>query len=196
MKKNAIWIIIALMSAAVMGVVWLQMDLIRMSIRVNEERFDKNVYSVLNKVVEQIKEEEAREELFSSLSLNGFITKYVQQERFSNGRQEGQAVGASAAISGNQLLNELMEDPKVYALYGLTLGDRPSKNGSSPASCSRSSNRPFEPGDGPSIPKICVPLRHLLPCEKELCHCQRALRRHGKPLSAGPHTRASPEKLI
>lgn len=125
MKKNAIWIIIALMSAAVMGVVWLQMDLIRMSIRVNEERFDKNVYNVLNKVVEQLKEEEAREELFSSLSLNGFITKYVQQERFSSQRQEGQAIGASASISGNQLLNELMEDPTVYALYGLTLGDRP-----------------------------------------------------------------------
>lgn len=114
MKKNAIWIIIALMSAAVMGVVWLQMDLIRMSIRVNEERFDKNVYDVLNEVAAQLQAEESREELFSALSLNGFITNYARQERF-----------LKRDASSRELLNELIQDPNIYALYGLALGNRP-----------------------------------------------------------------------
>ena len=121
MKKSAIWAIIALMSAAVMGVVWLQMDLIRMSIHVNEERFDKNVYFVLNEVAKQLEAEERREELFSSLSLNGFITNYIQQER----TLEENRAGSTSSLSASLMLSELMEDPTVYALYGLTLANRP-----------------------------------------------------------------------
>ena len=45
MNKKAIWAIIGLMSAAVIGVVVLQMDLIRTAVHVNEERFEKNVYA-------------------------------------------------------------------------------------------------------------------------------------------------------
>ncbi len=123
MKKSAIWAIVALMSAAVMGVVWLQMDLIRMSIRVNEERFDKNVYYVLNEVAKQLEAEERREELFSSLSLNGFVTNYIQQERISEGNRTGQP--EPGTLSTSLMLSELMEDPTVYALYGLTLSNRP-----------------------------------------------------------------------
>ncbi len=104
-----------------MGVVWLQMDLIRMSIHVNEERFDKNVYFVLNEVAKQLEAEERREELFSSLSLNGFITNYIQQERTLQGNQAGRPGNVSASL----MLSELMEDPTVYALYGLTLANRP-----------------------------------------------------------------------
>ena len=104
-----------------MGVVWLQMDLIRMSIHVNEERFDKNVYFVLNEVAKQLEAEERREELFSSLSLNGFITNYIQQERTLQGNQ----TGTQGSIGTSLVLSELMEDPTVYALYGLTLANRP-----------------------------------------------------------------------
>ncbi len=113
------------MSAAVLGVVWLQMDLIRMSIRVNEERFDKNVYYALNEVARQLEAEERREELFSSLGLNGFITNYLQQERVSsNGRDGGKSVATPQRPTA-LMLSELMEDPTVYALYGLTLANRP-----------------------------------------------------------------------
>jgi two-component system phosphate regulon sensor histidine kinase PhoR len=78
MNKKAIWAIIGLMSAAVIGVVWSQMDLIRTSIKVNEEKFDKNVYEALGRVVERLKYEERKEEF--SYYLNGYLTTYLQQE--------------------------------------------------------------------------------------------------------------------
>ena len=114
MKKNAIWIIIILMSGSVFGVVWLQMDLIRMSIHVNEERFNKNVYDVLNEVATQLQAQENREELLSALDINGFITSYAQEE--SNGGKKGNT---------HKELNELIKDPELYALYGLALENRP-----------------------------------------------------------------------
>lgn len=78
MNKRAIWAIIGLMSAAVVGVVWLQMDLIRTGIQVNEEKFDENVYTALNKVVERLKSEERREAF--KFQMNGYVTAFIQQE--------------------------------------------------------------------------------------------------------------------
>jgi len=76
MKKNAIWAIIGLMSAAVIGVVWLQMDLIRTAIQVNEDRFDKNVYNALNEVVKRLGAEEQRRAI--SMYGNGYVTQYLE----------------------------------------------------------------------------------------------------------------------
>ena len=42
------------MSAAVVGVVWLQMDLIRTAFDLNSEKFDENVYTALNRVVDRL----------------------------------------------------------------------------------------------------------------------------------------------
>lgn len=78
MKKNAIWVIIGLMSAAVIGVVWLQMDLIRTAIRVNEERFDKNVYNALNEVIKQLEADEKRRAI--TMYGNGYVTQYLKNE--------------------------------------------------------------------------------------------------------------------
>ena len=79
MSKKAIWIIIGLMSAAVIGVVWLQTDLIGTSMRVNEEKFDKNVYESLKKVAERLEDEE-RKEAFNYYS-NGYVTTYLRSNR-------------------------------------------------------------------------------------------------------------------
>ncbi|MDX1666211.1 MAG: HAMP domain-containing sensor histidine kinase [Saprospiraceae bacterium] len=73
------------MSAAVIGVVWLQMDLIRTSIRVNEEKFDKNVYNALNAVVNRLEYEEREQELFSSF--NGYMIRQEALEQRGNGQQ-------------------------------------------------------------------------------------------------------------
>ncbi len=86
MNKNAIWIIIGLMSAAVIGVVWLQMDLIRTAIRVNEERFDKNVYNALNEVVKIIEVEEKRRAI--NFYGNGYVTQYLQGEGEGKGHSK------------------------------------------------------------------------------------------------------------
>ncbi|MCI4651625.1 HAMP domain-containing sensor histidine kinase [Phaeodactylibacter sp.] len=77
MNKKAIWAIIGLMSAAVLGVVILQMDLIRTAVAVNEERFEKNIYAALNAVTRRLETEESQEVL--EYSLNGFQTAYYQE---------------------------------------------------------------------------------------------------------------------
>ncbi|TXB62140.1 sensor histidine kinase [Phaeodactylibacter luteus] len=84
MNKKAIWAIIGLMSAAVLGVVILQMDLIRTAVQVNEARFEKNIYAALNSVSRRLKVEESQDILNNSL--NGFSAAYFQETReFSNG---------------------------------------------------------------------------------------------------------------
>ena len=46
MNKSAIWMIIGLMTAALIGIVGIQLYWIKESIQQNEEKFDKNVYAV------------------------------------------------------------------------------------------------------------------------------------------------------
>ncbi|MEM9821213.1 MAG: ATP-binding protein [Bacteroidota bacterium] len=62
MNKKAIWIIIGLMSAALIGIVFVQGYWIRWSIKLNEEQFDKSVLSSLNWVSAQLEKFEEVEE--------------------------------------------------------------------------------------------------------------------------------------
>lgn len=64
------------MSAALIGIVWLQVYWISGSIKLNEDQFDKNVFEALNKVAEKIEDEEDME-AFSYL--NGYSTTYYEQ---------------------------------------------------------------------------------------------------------------------
>ena len=52
MNQKAIWVIIGLMSLAVVGVLSLQMSFINNSRRLNEEQFDKHVAAGMKKVAE------------------------------------------------------------------------------------------------------------------------------------------------
>ncbi len=54
MNKRAIWTTIGFMTVALIGIVLLQMYWIRWSIQLNQDRFDKDVYSVLNQVVDKL----------------------------------------------------------------------------------------------------------------------------------------------
>ena len=54
MNQKAIWIIIGLMSLAVVGVLTLQMSFINNSRRLNEEQFDKHVEAGMKRVAEQL----------------------------------------------------------------------------------------------------------------------------------------------
>ncbi len=77
MNKKAIWIIIGLMSAAVLGVILVQIDLIKTSMSVNEERFDKNVQEALVKVSDRLEAYERAEYLNS---MNGFAMAYQERQ--------------------------------------------------------------------------------------------------------------------
>ena len=78
MNKKAIWVIIGLMTAALIGIIWLQMYWITGTIKLNESQFDKNVFDALNRVVEKIEYEEPSAVL-DEMSTNGSSTVYTQQ---------------------------------------------------------------------------------------------------------------------
>ncbi|MCB9283236.1 MAG: HAMP domain-containing histidine kinase [Lewinellaceae bacterium] len=86
MSKKAIWIIIGLMSAALLGICWLQVNWIRSSIRLNQEQFDKNVFAALNKVSERLEYDEQLS--FYNFFNNGFVQSYMENklvERIKDG---------------------------------------------------------------------------------------------------------------
>lgn len=54
MKREYIWILIGLMTASLLGIIIIQSRWIRWSIRLNEEKFDKEVHSALNHVEKEL----------------------------------------------------------------------------------------------------------------------------------------------
>ena len=77
MNKKDIWIIIGLMSAALLGVCWLQVNWIRSSIRLNQEQFDKNVFAALNRVSERLEYDEQLD--FYNFVNNGYVRSYIEK---------------------------------------------------------------------------------------------------------------------
>lgn len=87
MDKHIIWIIVGLASFAVLGVVGLQVSLLRQAVEANEEQFDKGVQSALAEVADRL---EDQEEMEANRSMNGFSRR----------------VGRGLALGANpQLLN-------------------------------------------------------------------------------------------
>ena len=77
MKRSAIWIIIGLMTVALAGIISLQANWILSSIRLNEERFDKNVFAALYRTAERL---EGMESIAALESMNGFESNFLEQE--------------------------------------------------------------------------------------------------------------------
>ena len=77
MNKRVIWLIIVLMSAAVVGVGAIQFYWLRFSIDLNERKFDQNVIAVLNDVKDHLeKAEEIQSKNIESLSGIGQSSGY------------------------------------------------------------------------------------------------------------------------
>ena len=77
MNQRVIWAIVGLMSAAVIGVVWLQMNLIRTSITTIEEKTEENVYEALNEVVDRLELEEQQQAF--QVDVNGYSINIDRQ---------------------------------------------------------------------------------------------------------------------
>ncbi|HMQ48848.1 MAG TPA: HAMP domain-containing sensor histidine kinase [Saprospiraceae bacterium] len=115
MNKKAIWAIIGLMSAAVFGAFWLQLDLIGTAVKVNEERFEKNIYTALNTVVQRVEAEENRTAL--NQYVNGYVTTYYESHPnndaneiyfdFSVSRKQTSII---PQYSRKEILDKLMEE--------------------------------------------------------------------------------------
>ena len=82
MNKKVIGIIIGLMSAALIGIVWSQMNVILTSIRTNEEKFNDNVQEALYEVATEIEEDERFSEFEGTQS--GFSLNYYRGKMGGN----------------------------------------------------------------------------------------------------------------
>ena len=71
MQQKTIYLIIGLISLAVLGVIWLQLDLISTGLEVSEERYDKSVQTALKQVAD---DQESQEETMISMR-NGFNSR-------------------------------------------------------------------------------------------------------------------------
>lgn len=78
MNKKVIWLIIGLMSAALIGVAGMQLKWILDTLQVNEEQFNNKVFSVLNDVAEKLEYQENME-VFRHVD-NGFAQEYYQED--------------------------------------------------------------------------------------------------------------------
>ena len=103
MNPKAIWAIIGLMGAAVIGVVWLQMDLIRTSIAENEIKFDDKVYNALNEVATRMESKEKRYNFHSNA--NGYATFY-QGEQFGQIESNGSLLKFDLSVQTTQISPE------------------------------------------------------------------------------------------
>jgi len=118
MNRRIIWSIVVLMSLSVIGVVWLQMDLIGNLMRENEEQFEHDVFDALNEVVQRLEKKED-EEFFSQI--NGIQLRFAQQQRFSSVGGDikiGEGLGILGGnITRQQFQDQLLTDPSLRAIY-------------------------------------------------------------------------------
>ena len=70
MNKKAIWIIIGLMGAAMIGSVLLQLRWISSSIRLNQQRFDTSIVDAINRVAMKLEKAEERKEYNDAITYN------------------------------------------------------------------------------------------------------------------------------
>jgi two-component system phosphate regulon sensor histidine kinase PhoR len=98
MNKKVIGLIIGIMSAAVIGVIALQIPLVRTVFRVNEAQFDKSVANALARVADRLEAREMQEAF--SLLANGYSISYFSSEQV--------ALGQPADGSPEALLVQLM----------------------------------------------------------------------------------------
>ena len=75
MNKKAIWAIILLMSAAMIGIILLQIYWINDNIKFEEAQFDSNVHTAISKVVDRLEESEV-ESIYAPSLTSGYNSNY------------------------------------------------------------------------------------------------------------------------
>ncbi|MEL6863700.1 MAG: HAMP domain-containing sensor histidine kinase [Bacteroidota bacterium] len=113
MNKKAIWSIIGLMSAALIGIVLLQMYWIRWSIQLNEAQFDKNVFSALNRVSEKL---EDAEDMRENLEVFNHIDMRPINMLRQNVTSDFQTVTMEMSFSQNMFMDSMMREQLIAHL--------------------------------------------------------------------------------
>ncbi len=99
MTKKVIWAIVILMTIAVVGATWLQVNLIRTSIELNENKFSAAVFDALNSVVKVLEQEEDSR-VFNQT--NGYAYNYLARQYRKGNKQSG--ITLDISISRSSLL--------------------------------------------------------------------------------------------
>jgi len=104
MSEKVIWGIVSLMALAIIGVVWLQMDLIGSTIKANERKFDEKVFEALNEVSDQL-EQDADKTIYDATA-SGFMTTFYRD------RQPGLQNPINSSILDAMMKSQGTEIPK------------------------------------------------------------------------------------
>lgn len=120
MNKKTIWLIVILMSTAVIGVFLLQIQLIVDAKRENERQFELQVREVLNEVAEALKEKERSDQVRASIS--GYQNRYVQRNLLKNFSSPSALLDFNMELlrfrdNEKDLFDRLLTDPDLRALY-------------------------------------------------------------------------------
>ncbi len=108
MNRKAIWIIIGLMTAALLGTIVLQMYWISESIRQNESKFDTDVFDALNRVAAKV---QANEPYVSFTS----IEQYAKYTNLSPAEKENSVGKVLENLTGK---SDIKIESKFHQLYG------------------------------------------------------------------------------
>ncbi len=118
MNKKAIWVIIGLMSAALVGIILLQTYWIRWSIQLNEDRFNKDVISVLNRVSDKLQNAENIKdnlEIFNQPVEAGNPAAW-KHEVYQNFKQDSKGVLTELSLNSELSYDSLLsEESSLFA---------------------------------------------------------------------------------
>ena len=78
MNKKAIWVIIGLMSMALLGITLLQINLIISAVKLKEDQFKQNIFDALYTVAEELEEQEYLE--VRTRYSSGYARRYYERE--------------------------------------------------------------------------------------------------------------------
>ena len=81
MSKTRIWIIVSVMSAALLGITAMQVTYIRDLIALNERNFEEQVFAALNRTADRLADLEDR-----NAYANGYSIEFFQQQRYQRGQ--------------------------------------------------------------------------------------------------------------
>ena len=111
MNKKAIWIIIGLMGAALIGIVLLQMYWIRWSIQLNQQQFDKEIFSALNRVSEKLQDaEDMRNNLEVFNYINTYPSSVWEQEFYQKVEEKDGNLSVELSISNGTSIDSMMKE--------------------------------------------------------------------------------------
>lgn len=119
MNKKIIWLIIGLMSAALIGVAGMQLKWVLDTLEVNEEQFDNHIFDALNKVSEKLENQESLE-VMENVD-NGFFREFYE-DQFRTQNEEDLTVSIDIAPGHSESEGHVHLSKKKY--LELTLSNR------------------------------------------------------------------------